>query len=242
MKTFIIQNLDYDFCWHLKKAIDYQNWLYGEKQYDYVVLNGLDVDDISISYNAEIIPIGSLEFIFDYIEEYHYISRSGIKPINIPKDLIIDKFLKRYCFYIDNKSGIDSSYCWFIKSATKYKKYADIINCLNINQVPEDKYLVSEVVDIESEWRCFIFNGKLVGMSNYIGDFTLFPDVQLIKEMISQYKNCPKAYTLDVGINDLGTFVIEVHPFVSCGLYNFSNYSILPQMFISGFNEFIINH
>lgn len=125
----------------------------------------------------------------------------------------------------------------FFKSASQYKKFTDIVYQKDINNMPDDEYLVSSVVDIQSEWRAFIFNNKLVGLNNYAGDFTIFPNIDLIKEMIREYKNSPKAYTLDVGINNSGTFIIEVHPFVSCGLYGFADYRILPQMFIAGFNE-----
>lgn len=56
--------------------------------------------------------------------------------------------------------------------------------------------------------------------------------------MITAYTNSPRAYTLDIGINEFGTTVIEVHPFVSCGLYGFHDLKVLPQMFIAGFNCF----
>ena len=57
--------------------------------------------------------------------------------------------------------------------------------------------------------------------------------------MIDAFEDCPIAYTLDVGINDNGTFVIEVHDFFSCGLYGFSNHPILPQMFGRWYTEYI---
>ncbi len=227
MKTFLIQNLDYDFCWHLVKAVKYQNWFYGEKQYDYIMADMWN----DWTTEKDIIPIGSLEFVFKFLDKIP-------EPINIPEELMTDKFLKRYCYY-GSKDDININHPWFIKSTTKHKSFTDIINCMSYDKVPDDDYLISEVVDIESEWRIFVFNGQLVGLNNYVGDFTKFPNVKLIKEMINTYKTSPKAYTIDVGINNNGTFIIEVHPFVSCGLYGFSNYRILPQMFISGFREFI---
>jgi len=56
--------------------------------------------------------------------------------------------------------------------------------------------------------------------------------------MIIAYTDAPRAYTLDVGINVFGTTIIEVHPFVSCGLYGFHDLKVLPQMFLAGFNHF----
>lgn len=58
--------------------------------------------------------------------------------------------------------------------------------------------------------------------------------------MIETYKDSPLSYTLDAGINDNSQFLIEVHPFVSCGLYGFSDYRFLTQMTIAGFS-YIMN-
>lgn len=86
----------------------------------------------------------------------------------------------------------------------------------------------------------FIYNGKLVGLNNYAGRFDLFPNVELINEMIDKFlsnKNNPKNFTLDVGISEkLGTFVIEVHNFYSCGLYGFAEHKFIPFMFKRSFN------
>ena len=83
------------------------------------------------------------------------------------------------------------------------------------------------------------FKNKLVGLQNYSGDFKLFPNVSTIDKMIDAYKSAPIAYTLDVGIDEYNTFVIECHRFISVGLYNFSDYRIIPQMFNSAFKELI---
>lgn len=59
--------------------------------------------------------------------------------------------------------------------------------------------------------------------------------------MIREYKSCPIAYTLDVGVNSNNTFIIEVHDFFSCGLYGFSDNKILPYMFSDWFDECVKN-
>ncbi|QUH22149.1 ATP-grasp domain-containing protein [Alkaliphilus sp. B6464] len=233
MKTFLIQtiggNIKHDFCFQLIEAVNFINWYNGEKVYN-VILSDY------INYR-ECIPVGSLEFVFDYIEKFFRKDRKSIKPINIPDELFIPKYLKRDCCIKDKKNIIIDRPV-FIKSMDAYKSFTEIIN--DKNNIPEGRYLVSEVIDIESEWRGFVLNGKLVGLNNYLGDFTLFPDILLIKEMINSYKNCPPSYTIDVGVNQSGTFIIEVHPFVSCGLYGFRG-KFLPTMFNQAFN-YIINN
>lgn len=57
--------------------------------------------------------------------------------------------------------------------------------------------------------------------------------------MIKQYITAPIAYTLDVGISDGKTVVIEVHDFFSCGFYGFSDHTIIPFMFSRWFIEYI---
>ena len=88
--------------------------------------------------------------------------------------------------------------------------------------------------------RCFVYQNKLVGLQNYSGDFTKFPNVDIINKMIDTYKSSPVAYTLDVAIDKNNTVVIEVHDFFSCGLYGFNDHRILPYMFSKWFNNFII--
>jgi hypothetical protein len=102
---------------------------------------------------------------------------------------------------------------------------------------------LSEKLDIVSEYRVFVYRDKLVGINNYGGEFNKLPDLYLIEKMINEYKNekdRPGAYTLDVAITKEGkTTLIEVHPFVSCGLYGFRRYDILPQMMIAGYKSAI---
>jgi hypothetical protein len=82
-----------------------------------------------------------------------------------------------------------------------------------------------------SEYRTFIFRGRLVGINNYAGDFKIFPDVKKINEYIANF-NKYKSYTMDFAITEKGELkLIEIHQFFSCGLYGFFDYNILLNMF-----------
>ena len=99
---------------------------------------------------------------------------------------------------------------------------------------------VSQLIDIESEWRVFVFHGEIKHLANYSGNCTIFPSVERIKEMIKCYQSAgaPIAYTIDVGItSDEKTVVIECHRFFSCGLYGFNDYSVIPYMFSQTWHE-----
>lgn len=230
MRNFLIQTINgmvrHDFSFQLLEAIDYQNWYYNEKKYDYI---------LSETYKVEnCIPVGSVEFVLSYLKKHHGIKE--VKPINIPPELIQPTFLKRHIEIINTEKNpiLIKDKPLFVKDNNKIKGFADIVtDGSNL----KGEFLVSELIDIESEWRAFVYDRKLVGLQNYSGDFTMFPDVDLIKEMIKCYTDCPPAYTLDVGLNVKdGTFLIEIHNFFSCGLYGFNDSRILPQMFIRSFN------
>jgi hypothetical protein len=227
---FLIQtffgSVTLDYAVTLIDAIRYQNWLANEECYTMTLTDS--------EMPPDCIPVGTVEFVSEYLRKYYGLTP---RPINIPQALFTDRFLKRKC-WLSRHDEIRGNV--FVKSMDKIKHFTEEIE--DKTDIPEGTYLVSEIVDILSEWRAFVFHGKLVGLQNYLGDFTMFPDVALIREMIGEYKQAPVAYTLDVGINDSGTFVIEIHDFFSCGLYGYANLSILPTMFKEWFLEYVRRH
>jgi len=242
-KIFLIQTengqIVHDFCFTLTEAIRYDKWYYGDKNnYEYI-LSDLPIrpqmNNIQYYPLNDVIPVGSIEFVLKFLNDYYNIQ--NVKPINIPEQLMKSEYLKRKVWNVMTKLS------WFnmenknifVKSNEKIKGYKDIIEPQG--KCPSGDFIVSEEIEIESEWRAFVHKNKLVGLQNYLGDFTMFPDTNIISEMIKTYVDCPPAYTLDVGINKQnGTFIIEVHAFFSCGLYGFNDYNILPKMLIQTFN------
>lgn len=233
MAIFLIQTINsqvkYDFSFNLVEAVRYAEWWSGEDCQHAIIFNAEPV-------MPGCIPVGSVEFVLEYMKNFENVNPNTIKPTNVPKELFISKYLKRACWY-SKKEKLKIEKPIFVKSADKYKLFADIVS--SIDEVPNGNLFCSQKVKIDSEWRAFIYNKRLVGLNNYGGDFATFPDILLIKEMINAYEKCPNAYTLDVGINETGTFIIEVHPFVSCGLYGFAELKILPAMFIQGYKYFL---
>ena len=61
-------------------------------------------------------------------------------------------------------------------------------------------YQISDIITIESEWRAFVYQDKLVGLQNYSGAFDEFPDVSVIKSMINAYKSRPIEQTRAVNL------------------------------------------
>lgn len=232
MYKFLIQTTnglpDHDFSFHLIQAIKNQNWLYQDTLYEYQLSE-------SIEEYPNYIPVGSLEFVFQYLEHHYRLNKALIKPINIPVSLRGKEFTGRL-INILNKKDIPS--CMpgyiFVKSNTQYKAFTDAIQ--NVDNIPDDEFMVSELIKMDSEWRAFVQNGQLLDIKHYSGDFKVFPDINGVKKMIQNYQDAPLSYTLDIAMSNGKCVVVEVHPFVSCGLYGFDNYKYLPSMMIQGFN------
>lgn len=228
---FLIQTIDnkvpHDFSLALIEAIKYQRWKSESISYFTIDLDNLE------HITGDVIPIGSVEFVLKFME-LRNISKPC--PKNIPEELIPYAGRK-----IWNGYRKDVSARCFIKSWSEIKSSYNGLaeKSRSTLLTPDDHYQISEVLpDIQSEWRAFVFKGKLVGLHNYLGDFTIFPGVDKIGKMIQSYKNAPVAYTLDVFVLNLHAYVMEVHDFFSVGFYGFSDYRIIPTMFSQWFYQY----
>ena len=183
-------------------------------------LNEVNVDDVS-----DAIPIGSIEFVQTWLKKVHNIDR--INPIEIPFILRKNEFLKRD-YKIVSYDEIPKSGSFFIKDVSQLKGFSYNGNIAHIYDELEsiDKshlFQISEMVDIKSEYRVYIINGKIETISHYDGNPMILPDVELINKaniMWSLQKDYPKSCTIDVMVTDKGTSIIECHPFISVGLYS----------------------
>jgi len=221
---YLIQTINgkvkHDFSFTLLESIEFQNWLRND--------NSFEVCFTDEPTMPNYIPIGSVEFVSKYIADYYGLTP---KPKNIPIELIGKNWSGRNVINGTEKDIVGEK---FVKSNDRIKSFTEICKT-----APEGNYQISDLIDIKSEWRAFVFEGKLVGLQNYSGEFDIFPNVDKIKAMINAYKTQPIAFTLDVAISNNDTVIIEVHDFFSCGLYGFSEHKILPFMFSKWFYSFV---
>jgi len=242
---FLIQKTNgkvtHDFSLALLEAIRYQKWLQNGNDIKYKFLDskwdGKVYAPIGFkSFHKNYVPVGSVEFVCAYLDVFYDIVP---QQINVPEELF--GFAGRVIFNDSEKNfekNLNSYGKWFAKSNNKIKYFAKVVDENTVLEA--GNYQFSELIDIDSEWRCFVYNNKLVGLQNYSGDFTKFPNVNTINIMIYSYTpNAPIAYTLDVLINSMGTYVMECHSMFSTGLYGFADYNILPQMLHRAFKELI---
>lgn len=196
-------------------------------------------DTVSLSWVAEKddVPIGDIKFVTKFLSIAHGIEREN--PIEIPEYLRTEEFLKRD-YSIVTWDKLPEKGNWFIKDVSQLKVFGEVLNLeyndikswfdtpknsFNTSLVLDKTHLfqVSSVFNIKSEYRVYVIDGEIECISNYNGDCTLLPDINLIKKAVTMI-NCNekwlKSYTIDVMVGPKGTAIIEVHNFASVGLYS----------------------
>jgi hypothetical protein len=225
---FVIQTFNsqvtHDFSFILLEALKYHKWFYGNE-------HTFELVDYARK-TRDSIPVGSVEFVCDCIRLNGKVSPS---PKNVPEELF--SFADRKIFNGTEKDI--PNYDHFIKHNDIIKGPFYTVTDNYLLELPPGSYQFSGLVDFVSEWRAFVWRGQLVGLHNYAGEFYRFPNVDRINSMIKAYTSAPCAYTLDVGVQNGKTSVVEVHDFFSCGLYGFADLQLLPLMLGGWYKEYI---
>lgn len=142
---------------------------------------------------------------------------------NYPEDL--GEYLGRNIREIRVKDLKQEAFPIFIKPLMeKAAKGIVVTTCDDLSEYermdPETELLCSDVIKFDSEWRCFIRYGNLLGIQFYYGDKEREPDISVVKSAIHDYNNAPAAYSLDFGVTDDGrTLLVEMNDGFSIGCY-----------------------
>lgn len=238
-------------CATVCEVIKEQNWLHQDDVPYLMQLKtsesmGKDMFPYLTNPDVFEVPVGSIEFVETYLRKMYGIER--MLPLLVPIQLDIPEYLGRKDALVTSKAELLAKASeWgaeevFLKSASQLKCDYTGVYDIRKDTLPSDKEMyISEVMNIYSEWRVFVFNERIVGIKHYLGDPWVLPDKSMVCQMVREYTTaCPPAYTLDVAVAaDLysgkpRTVVVEMHPFVSCGLYGFEGKE-LPKMLIQGF-------
>lgn len=212
--------------WGVSALLGYRN-----RQTDVIFFE--DIEEVPVSpYN---IVVGCIETTNKYFEKL------GINPkmaLNIPKELehyLGRKIWRSTMSELRLYSHIQSNFPMFIKGDGKAKQFIPgvVKNKEQIDlffkDVPdEEPILISEDINFVSEYRCYIINGEIKGIYYYLGDFFKFPDSEIIKNAVKDYKSAPAGYTMDFGITKDGrTLLIECNDGWSIG-----NYGLDPSLYV----------
>lgn len=241
--NFLLQTIDkkivHDFGFALTKSKEFMDWSIG-KQMSIRKYEGLDFSDIK--NQDKYIPVGSVDFVSAYLNTFYPNAKKMLEPLNVPD--VLFPFAGRDIMNIKTDEDLKQLYKFdevFAKSMSvikhpdngwKYNPNNQMNKLLNLDNYDNCiGFQVSSYVEFLSEWRVFVFNGKILDCRNYLGDFFTYPSPDTIINMVREYKDAPVAYTLDVGVIPGGeTVVIECHRFFSCGLYGFNDFYQYPYM------------
>lgn len=89
---------------------------------------------------------------------------------------------------------------------------------------------------IVEEWRHFDKDGTVVATHPYILDDWMFPDKNIVANMVARYTDvgchvAPPTYVMDVAVlKDRRTALVEIHNFLACGLYGFKGQAIITML------------
>lgn len=244
-KTFCVQEHTIlpDFCYEVLRAIEFQNWMHPDS------IRVLRAKDGLTEAPIDAIPVGSLEFVKEFVSLKLGITASPL-PLNIPEPILESAYVGRN--YWKNISILSLSNLYeslpdqvFVKSSIQYKLFnADIVYKKELQKIilTNGNIDISEVVEIDDEWRIFVHNHEFVDLKCYTKKFKYVPNYNFIDNLVCVIKKSMpnlNSYTLDIGFIDGKQSVVEMHHFVGCGLYGFRDYSILLNMVASGYKSWV---
>lgn len=194
-----------------------------------------DLDEVPL--NKHTLLVTSIDETKEWFRRMDWIENPELDTI--PKELNSFSFLKRNIketTLLEIRNMHECNFPIFIKPLNLKQFNAGVIS--NIHQIGwieeslknETPIIMSEVLDIISEYRCYIIDGVCQGIYHYLGDIFKFPNENFIKLAVNTFKTAPIAYSLDVGITkDNQTVLIECNDFWSLG-----NYGLSPKLYCRG--------
>ncbi|WP_196889420.1 ATP-grasp domain-containing protein [Aureivirga sp. CE67] len=98
-----------------------------------------------------------------------------------------------------------------------FSGFKDFIGLKYDNEVP---VWCSEIINFETEWRCYIRYGEILDVRYYKGKWDNKIDLKMVADAVSAFKNQPNSFSLDVGIDASGNcYLVEINDGHSLGTY-----------------------
>jgi hypothetical protein len=183
------------------------------------VLKYADIDEVQ-EFDKETIFVGGVGMIRKQL------NLLGInKPDEIEYPTELQAFLNRKVWTSSLKKIIsDNEIGIFIKPLeTKLfqgKVIQEFKDFIGLNYQEDIEVWCSEVVDVVTEWRCFIRYGKILDVRYYKGKWDSRLDLNVVEKAIQAFQSQPAAYCLDFGVDEKGEhYLIEVNDGHSLGSY-----------------------
>lgn len=196
----------------------------------YQGLHEMGYETIPFSSNSELGTASLEDIIIGYVNTVnHYMYDHGIKLPNLDYPDSISEYLGRK-IWMSTLSRVNMNpELWpvFIKpvenkqfTGVVVRSPKDLIGCGKAYIVGDSQVYCSEVVDFITEWRVFVRYGRIVGVSQYSGDWRKSIDAALVENCIKDYHDAPAGYSADFGLTRDGRLLlIEINDGYSLGSY-----------------------
>lgn len=154
-----------------------------------------------------------------------YLTDLGIEPVIINYPESLHKYLGRQIWTTTVKNLEKQSVPYFTKPLSEKLAPGIVIRSLDDLHVyktleKNSVMLCSEPVEFVSEWRFYVVNRQLLGVSFYKGDLALKCNSNVVSAAINEYTEGPANYAIDFGVtNDGRTLLIEVNDGYAIGCY-----------------------
>lgn len=188
---------------------------YGQTKYNYITASISELDTLPTN-KPSLIPLGSVEFVNTYASKF---------GITIPT---IGSYPASLISYLKRQIRIGKLDCAndfeFIKPMIVKQFTGGIKKTITESIQPDTIVWISEPVIFQAEFRCYIHNHKLVGWSQYDdSEEDRRFDQGTVISMINDYHDQPIGYSIDVGLVNGETVLIEVNDGWSLGYYQWGN-------------------
>ena len=230
----------------LLDAISVQNWSHSNN-------NGIKyrLQNHLCKISDDDIPIGTI----DWIRAVYGIF---LREVNLPTEFRCQPFVKKLVKTLTREElsilvnspitkALRRNNNFFIKPTSLTKSFPPVViskqNIYKLNEQTmqnETLYFCSEVVDIQAEWRAFMYDGKIIDVKKYNGSWDkpiTKDEIEIFKCQIKQAKLPFKACTVDFARTNYGIEWVEIHNFIACGLYGFDNPQFLIKMLRTAWKE-----
>jgi len=212
----------------------------------YEVIPFVELDEI-VGLEKETPVVGGISNVKKALEK---LGITPPPPIDIPNSL--EKYTNRKIWKTTLGEIHNNEDCWpvFIKPLLEGKRFTghvikSYVDTIKTSGTPLDlQVIASEVVKWECEYRCFILKGKVIDARRYMGDVRWHPNIDLVEQMVVDFKDAPAAYSIDVGkMVDISgkicdTSLVEVNDGYSLGTYGLPAH-LQVKMIIARWNEMV---
>jgi hypothetical protein len=167
-------------------------------------------DKIELSSN-NYIPVGSVEFVTKYCQ---------IHNIPLPDNISYPIQLVSYLGRKIRQGSFGSALLHEFVKPKSTKTFTGGIKHIIPEQVDDlEPVWIADPVEFTSEFRFYIIDKEIVGYSQYDDGTEAQPDTTIVEEMVQQYKDQPIGYSIDIGVVDSKTQLIECNDGWSLGFY-----------------------